>query len=173
MEITLKITEKDYLHYAFMHMRKWRSRAYHIILFSITALLGLVALFMPADPTMGFTRIIGIVLLALTTFFILVLGISYIRLKSEYASNSILHQPISYGFTTEGISATTAVSQALIEWSLVVKVKESHQMVAIYISNSQAYILPKNQLSSAQLKEFFSILYTHLSESKLRRKQIV
>ncbi len=172
MELKFNITEKDYLHYAFQHIRKWRSIYYHIILLSISGIIGFLCLMSSAEEPLSFIRITGIVLLSVVTFFILILALSYFRLKKEYASNAFLKETMTFRFEQPGFRVETSISHAEIEWTKVIRIKQSKKVVAIYIANSQAYILPKSQIKELDKKALLDIFKTHLSSSVVNEKSL-
>ena len=71
-------------------------------------------------------------------------------MRREYVSNKILQAPISYKLDQDGFSITTSSSDAYIKWENVVKMKQSKKVIAIYISNHQGYLIPRNQLNTEQ-----------------------
>jgi hypothetical protein len=172
MEITIQIKEKDYIHYAMMHIRKWRSVYYHIVLFGICLLGGSIVLINSADKPLGFERITAIVLFSLTVFYILVIILTYFKLKSEYKSNLYFRELSTYRFNEEGFSVATSISNANISWNSVVKIKQSPKIIALYISNSQAYLFPKDQLHNNQKSDLSGIFKTHLPNNKFKDKHL-
>jgi hypothetical protein len=173
MELTILIKEKDYVHYVMMHIRKWRSIYFYLILFGLCTIIGCASIIKSADKPLGFDRIMGIVLFSLTAFYILVILLTYFKLKSEYKSNLFLKEPCTYQLNDQGFSATTSISNASISWDSVVKIKQSKKIVAVYISNSQAYIFPKDQLNNTQKSGLSAILATHVPKNKFKDHQLV
>jgi hypothetical protein len=166
MQLNIHITEKDYRHFATMNMRKWRKYNRSFILIMLTAAWALfmfVYTLIHGEPVL--TNASVIVLLLVLIYFMTKAVYSY-RLTKEYASNPLLKNELSYILDDAGLSTKTKVSQSRISWELVTMIKQSKQILAIYISNSQAYLFPKEALNEEQKKELFLLLKKHLPAAK-------
>jgi hypothetical protein len=168
MELVIQIKEKDYLHYAFMHVRKWKGNLFYLVVFGTCLLMGTWSLGNSANKPIGFDRIIGIVLFSLIFFYGLVLMMLYFKLKSEYVVNKHLKEISTFRFDANGFTVQTSMSNATMDWNNVVKVKQSKRVVAIYISHNQAYIFPKDQLDDVQRSALYDHLKKHLPENKFK-----
>ncbi len=177
MEVKIHIKEKDYLHYVFMHVRRWRSVYYHVLLITFGLLASVIFINIPAsglddipgvpEKTMGMIfRVVGIIALSASTLLMLVLLLMYFRSRSEYKSNSFLRGEIKYSFHENGFEVETDVSHAEINKTKIVKVKRSKKILAIYISNNQAYILPKEQLDPATRTDVYQWLKQAIPSAK-------
>lgn len=161
MELTITIQEKDYLEYTYSHIRKWRPKSWYALLFSLAFILGIICYSITADGFGGLNRLIGASLIGLTFFYLLVWIILFFKSRAEYRSNDVIKLPIKMMFDQHGIQVETARTKADHPWSAIKNIKQSNLIIAIYISNSMAYIIPKNQLSleeQNQLKGIFDTL---------------
>jgi hypothetical protein len=103
---------------------------------------------------------------SLITLFLIIMLLTYIRLHKEYDSNPFLQGDINYLLKDLDLEVKTSRSQSSVAWYEVVKVKQSPKIVAVYISKSQAYIIPKQLLSSEQKETLHILLKSRLDSKK-------
>lgn len=118
------------------------------VLFSIASLIGLILFWKELN---GWQR--GGLLFFAIMFTVLEPIEYYLRSKRQMKKNFAL--PISYTFDERGIEIILGDEKALNEWSDVMKVVSSKNLVAVYLSPVRAFILPKKDIGEnyASLKE--------------------
>jgi hypothetical protein len=150
MEIRIRYIEKDYLHYAFSHIRKWRSKYYPIVLLGACLILGVPTFLGALRSEDRFLYSLSVILIFLVVFYLLVLILYYFRAKQEFKSNQFMKHEVHYSFNENGFTANTSISHADMVWSNVLKVTQSAKIFALYVSRNTAYLFPKDQLNSEQ-----------------------
>jgi len=73
-----------------------------------------------------------------------------ISAKRSYKSHKLLQAEIKYVFSSNGIDITSEYGQSLVTWDKIYKVRKFKQMVAIYVSDKLALLIPKKWFCSAE-----------------------
>lgn len=166
MQLKIHIPEKEYLHYAYMNLRRWKKYNWSFVLVTLTAIWAIVMIIASLVSKQTIDSNVSIVVLLLVIIYFSMRIFFTNRIKKEYRSNPLLQQEINYTLDENGLSTQTKASRSNIEWEKVLKVRQSKKILAIYISNDQAYIFPKDQLLQEQKEELLNLLKTHLPISK-------
>jgi len=62
-------------------------------------------------------------------------------------ANKFIGEEQCYIFNQEGFSVKSKTSSAKLEWSKIYKIEETKNLLFIFISNMQAFIIPKNNFT--------------------------
>ena len=90
----------------------------------------------------------------------------YYRAKKVWDSSSLISETRHYSFDEEGLSSESQTSSSKIEWDKIYKVTETKKLLLIYISNMQAFIIPKRLLDKNQYISLISFV------QKVDKKQL-
>lgn len=89
--------------------------------------------------------------------------------KRNYRTNKLLQSEFEYLLSNNGMNITTEDGQAFLPWNKVYKVRISKDFFAMYISNSQAYLIPKRCFSNANdIESLKDILQSNLPKDKFK-----
>lgn len=92
--------------------------------------------------------------------------------------NKSYKEKTAYEFTQDitidesGVHATSERGSALLEWSKIEKVREAGHAFYLFLSKTQAYVLPKYQLAnrSEDAAQIRALLRQHLDAKLLKLK---
>lgn len=82
----------------------------------------------------------------------------YYRAKKVWDSSSLITETKHYSFDEEGLSTESQTSSSKIGWDKIYKVIETKKLLLIYISNMQAFIIPKRLLDKDQYMSLISFV---------------
>jgi len=80
-------------------------------------------------------------------------------IKTEYQTNPQLKKETEYIFTEEGVELVSDLLNKNISWNEFKKIKETKQLVLLFLSKNKVWIIPKNNFSKEELDIFRDISY--------------
>ncbi len=105
---------------------------------------------------------IGVMVVVVIPFFI------YQNSKRNYYSNLRLQEEIEYDFTNDKLKMTGTSFNAELNWDKTYKIEELKKFFLIYGSKQIANLLPKNDMTSAEIAEARNI-FQGLSVVKIKK----
>lgn len=101
--------------------------------------------------------------------------LTYWQVRSSHRTNAALGGGQVYDFTTEGMTASGALHCTKLAWNAFHRAVETERYFFLFVSNRQAYFLPRNAvMSQVGLQPFRALLDQHLpGKTKLRRDSML
>jgi len=178
MRFSVRVTQRDYIDAGHMIQRKTFLR--HVILWPYLAITCIVWLALGIAFLSGLNAPNGMEVpghrsnpiedVLSTGLWLLAGGASFIafraiRLRWEYRNNPNLRAEICWTITAEGISVTSTMGDSSTEpWTVLKFWRESRQVLLLVYPSGIYHIIPKANLSAAQIEELRSLLTTALPE---------
>lgn len=110
----------------------------------------------PGSAATGSRVYTGMICTVLPIAFLL-LGLPYVQTMSAL-KNPTLRGPLEYTFSAEGISLAGNYASSRTDWVLVKEVTESGPGIFVQMQPNHFHIIPKSQVSAADLATLKSIL---------------
>jgi hypothetical protein len=82
------------------------------------------------------------------------------QLRSAKKHNPYFLAPTEYGFSEHGISLEGPVSSVRLDWAAIKRCTETDKYLLIHMPPEWFYIIPKRELSQAELQDITEILRT-------------
>lgn len=168
-DIKVKLNFKEYVSFNYMINRKFLKNVtmlgalFLVVLIVLTLQKGSIS----KDTMFNIVEVASVDVFVVGLIFYSV----RIRTKKMWDNNKIIQEEKSLMFSNAGISHASETSSANIWWNKVFKIEETNIFIAIFISNLQAFVIPKRNFSNLEeLKLFKDILKTNISKEKLHLK---
>ena len=166
---TFQITKKDNLQYNFFLMKNkliaTSALVFCIILGMITATRYMLGVGIQSALLSG-------VLMGLAgTAFLLVINIvtAVLRVNSYYKQNKISDFSVTFTTDADGMHGVSERGNFDLPWNRIVAVRETRHAFYIFITESHANVMPKEQFSSADAVETFrALLEKNVSKTRLK-----
>ena len=71
-----------------------------------------------------------------------------------------------WGVDDDVIKIRSTIIEAQMKWAAFTRVKQNEQIIVLFISNSQAYVLPRRFLTDEQWEELKRLVATHIDGAK-------
>ena len=163
IEFSIKLRKKDIANYAILHYFK-AHKALNIVFLCFMILLSLYRLVIAFGNENGFEFPVSVIFyLVLYIAYIATLIFSNIRI---FTTGSLNKYDNKYTITEQSIIEESLKNKTVLEWGDVRKVCESKKLFAFYISNSQAYLFPKDQLENNTIIKIRSIVSEKVEKKK-------
>lgn len=165
------ITKKDNLRYNFFLMRRKLAATSVMVFVIIGAMVGFLryAQGMPLSAA-----VVNALLLAVMGTVILI-GINVVttvlRINSMYQQRKLTDFSVTFTADQTGIHAVSSRGNSDLEWNRIFAVHETRNAFYIFITESYANVMPKDQISDARATEAFrALLVEHVEKNRLKIK---
>ena len=120
----------------------------------------------------GFLYSLPMAAIGAVVLFLFSLGFMYIRLRSMYKKKAIDPFDQKVRLDNAGVHATTAKGNIDLPWNKVGLIRESGSDFVIFVTDSIAYVLPKDQMKnpSEDVANIRAIFHKYMDNSKLHLK---
>ena len=169
---TFQITKKDNLRYNFFLMQKKLVATSVLVFVIILGMIGVTRYMQGANLTSAIFS--GLLMgLAGTALLIAInIGTAVLRINNYYKQNKLSNFGVTFTTDAEGMHGTSERGNFDLPWSRIVAVRETHHAFYIFITDSHANVMPKDQFSSADaIAAFRALLEKNVVKSRLRIKQ--
>jgi len=165
------ITKKDNLRFNFFLMRKKLIATSALVFVIILSIIGLLKYAQGASVEIA---VLNGVLMAVAGTLLLV-GINLIttvtRINNFYKQKKLTDFSVVFTADKTGIHATSDRGDSDLPWNRIVEVRETAHAFYIFITESHANVMPKDQFASAaDLATFRSLLTKNMEARRLRIK---
>ncbi len=166
------ITKKDNLRFNFFLMKK-KLVATGILVFVI--IFAMVAFLKYAQSAALSTAILNGFLMALLGTAVLI-GINVVttivRINSFYKQKKIMDFAVTFAANKDGIHATSERGDSDLPWNRIVEIRETRNAFYIFITDSHANVMPKDQFSSLkEIEAFRALLEKNMEKTRLKIKR--
>ena len=165
------ITKKDNLRYNFYSMRKRLTTTSILVFVIIGAMVGFLrygqGYGLAASLTNGLlTALIGTAALVAVT-----LTATVLKVNSYYRQKKLTDFTVTFTADQTGIHAVSNRGNADLDWNRIVAVHETRNAFYIFITDSYANVMPKDQSTDAKAFEALrKLLVQHVDKSRLKLK---
>ncbi len=165
VEKDILLTFEIYRHFYLQHISGWSKirRLSFVVFYPILFFLSALTLKNADFEKEMISLMILIVLLGMSFIVLLIIGLRFALLKSKFESNKLIRESSHYIFKKDKLSISSPNSHSDVEWDKFYKVRESGRILALYISRTQALLIPKYLFSENELlviKEFIAGIKT-------------
>lgn len=92
-------------------------------------------------------------------------------IKKSYKSNKVLQSQFKYLFSSKGVDVSFESGSSTTSWNDIYKVVILKDLIAIFISSNQSFIIPKSWFSSSiEIENFENVLTNSLPKNKIKKK---
>lgn len=166
---TFQITKKDNLQYNFFLMKNkliaTSAFVFCIILGMITATRYMLGVRIQSALLSGvWMGLAGTVILLIINILTAVL-----RINSYYKQKIISNFGVTYSTDADGIHGVSDRGNSDLPWSQIVAVRETRHAFYVFITESHANVMPKDQFSSADaIAAFRALLVSNVTATRLK-----
>lgn len=165
------ITKKENLRYNFFLMRKKLIATSIMVFVIIGAMVGFVRYAQGTDLSLAIVN--GLLMAILGT--VILVGINVIttilRINSMYRQKKLTDFAVTFTADQTGIHAVSDRGNSDLAWNRIVAVHETRNAFYIFITESYANVMPKDQIPDARAMEAFrALLVAHVEKSRLKIK---
>jgi len=169
---TFTITKKDNLRYNFFLMQK-KLIATSALVFVIIA--GMIGLLKYAQGASIWVAVASALIMAVSGTLILI-GINIVtavlRINSFYKQKKITDFTVTFTTDQAGIHATSERGDSDLPWNRIVAIRETRNAFYIFITESHANVMPKDQFSNeSELSLFRTVLEKNMEPARLKIKR--
>ncbi len=169
---TFTITKKDNIRYNFFLMQKKLVATSALVFVIIFAMVGLLKYAQGAGITAAILN--GLMMAVVGTLILTGISIAttILRINTFYKQKKLLDFTVTFTTDKEGIHAASERGNSDLAWNRIVAVRETRHAFYIFITDSHANVMPKDQFADAASVETFRTLLEkniELSRLKLRR----
>jgi hypothetical protein len=168
---TFTIAKKDNLRYNFFLMRKKLIATSALVFVIIATMIGLLKYAQGASVSVA---LINALIMAVAGTLILI-GINLIttvvRMNGYYKQKKLMDFVVTFTTDKEGIHAKSERGDSDLPWSRIVEVHETRHAFYVFITDSHANVLPKDQFSdAAEISTFRALLEKNVEAARLKIK---
>ncbi len=172
IEKEILLTFELFRHYIIQHMFGWSRfrRLFMVISYPLllTCAFFLLKGFNTQDELV--LLIVLITVLAMGFIVVLLLTIRFLLLRKRFNSNRLIQESYNYKIGNNGLSVKGESCSSEIGWDKVYRVRESPLIFGIYISRSQAFIIPKKIFSIEEIDVLKVIFQNNMTKKQLYLK---
>lgn len=168
---TFTITKKDNLRYNFYLMQK-KLVATVVMVFVI--ILGMVGFVKYAQGAGVWGAVLNALLMAVLGAVVLI-GINVVttvlRINNFYKQKKLMDFSVTFTTDEKGIHATSERGNFDLPWNRIVAVRETRNAFYLFITESNANVMPKDQFSGAEeIAQLRALLVKNVEKSRLKMK---
>lgn len=165
------ITKKDNLRYNFFSMRKKLISTSILVFVIIGAMVGLLRY----GQGYGIQAAVlnGLLMAVSGTAILLVINVvaTILRINSFYQQKKLTDFSVTFTADKTGIHAISDRGNADLEWNRIVAVRETRNAFYIFITDSYANVMPKDQSTGEESFALLrKLLYQHVDKNRLKIK---
>lgn len=166
------ITKKDNLRYNFFLMRKKLIATSALVFVIIVAMIGLLKYAQGASVSLA---LINAFVMAVAGTLILIginLVTTVVRMNGYYKQKKLSDFTVTFTTDKDGIHAKSERGDSDLPWNRIVEVQETRHAFYVFITDSHANVLPKDQFSSeAEVAVFRALLEKNMEVTRLKLKR--
>ena len=166
------ITKKDNLRYNFFLMRKKLIATSALVFVIIAAMIGLLKYAQGASISLA---LINAFVMAVVGTLILIginLVTTVVRMNGYYKQKKLSDFTVTFTTDKDGIHAKSERGDFDLPWNRIVEVQETRHAFYVFITDSHANVLPKDQISSvAEVAVFRALLEKNMEATRLKLKR--
>lgn len=166
------ITKKDNLRYNFFLMRKKLIATSALVFVIIVAMIGLLKYAQGASVSLA---LINAFVMAVAGTLILIginLVTTVVRMNGYYKQKKLSDFTVTFTTDKDGIHAKSERGDSDLPWNRIVEVQETRHAFYVFITDSHANVLPKDQFSSeAEVAVFRALLEKNMEVTHLKLKR--
>jgi hypothetical protein len=169
---TFTITKKDNLRYNFFLMQKKLIATSALVFVIIAAMIGLLKY---AQTQSVSVALINALIMSVAGTLVLI-GINIIttvtRINGYYKQKKLTDFTVTFTTDKAGIHATSERGDSDLDWNRIVEVRETKHAFYVFITDSHANVLPKDQFSNeAEIATFRALLEKNVEAARLKIKR--
>lgn len=166
---TFTIAKKDNLRYNFFLMQKKLIATSALVFVIIAAMIGLLKF---AQTQSVSVALINALIMAVAGTLVLI-GINIIttvtRINKFYKQKMLTDFTVTFTTDKTGIHAASERGDSDLAWNRIVEVRETNHAFYVFITDSHANVLPKDQFSGEeQIKIFRTLLEKNVEAARLK-----
>lgn len=169
---TFTITKKDNLRYNFFLMQKKLVATSVLVFVIIAAMIGLLKYAQGASMT---NAVLNALLMAVLGTLVLVainIATTVLRMNRYYQQKKLTDFSVTFTTDQTGIRATSERGDSDLPWNRIVAVRETRNAFYIFITESHANVMPKDQFpGEAEIAIFRALLEKNVAPSRLKIKR--
>jgi len=165
------ITKKDNLRYNFFSMRKKLAATSVLVFVIIGTMVGFLryAQGMPLSAAV----VNALLLAVMGTVILIAINVitTVLRINSMYQQRKLTDFTVTFTADQTGIHAVSSRGNSDLEWNRIFAVHETRNAFYIFITESYANVMPKDQIPDARAAEAFrALLVEHVEKNRLKIK---
>ncbi len=169
---TFTITKKDNLRYNFFLMQKKLIATSAFVFVIIAAMVGLLRYAQSANLSGALLNAFAMALLGTVILVTINIITTILRINSFYKQKKLTDFTVTFTTDKTGIHATSDRGDSDLPWNRIVAVRETANAFYVFITDSHANVLPKDQFSNEEeISSFRSLLLKNVEANKLKIKQ--
>ena len=150
--VNVDISEKEYVRASLYLVKK-----NILILYFGTFFILVTAFYL---LSFGQSQLSSLVIAIIATLFVLIL--SFYRTiwlyKKKFKKDRLLKEKVTYKIDLKGLEASRERCSIFMSWSHYISIKEHQDLFLLYISDTQAQIIPERCFQSGEDKQYFKLL---------------
>jgi hypothetical protein len=165
------ITKRDNLRFNFFLMRKKLLATGALVFVIIAAMVGILKYAQGAGLQAAILN--GLLMAAAGTLFLIGINVitTVMRINSFYKQKKLTDFSVAFTADKTGIHATSDRGDSDLPWNRIVEVRETAHAFYIFITESHANVMPKDQFANAaDIVTFRSLLTKNMEARRLRIK---
>jgi len=165
VDVAINLTLKDQINFTIEHFLAQKFMKIAFVMFSLMFLGSLFHIIV--SVVIGDYARIERSNLLLVSIFPAIAGFSYFASKKAYESSKVMSQTIFYKFFEDRIKITSDKMNSETAYDLIFKVLETKMSLIIYLSNSQALVLPRKTVSKELYLKITKMIFDGVPEEKV------
>ncbi len=146
---TYSISQEDHVAFSVMHF--YGSFAQFVLVMGLVVVAVTAVLLALFEWTSAYSVIIGGAV-GMAVMFVLTRFVTVPRhAKKSWRDFALLREPVELTLSQEGFSMVQPSAEVTAKWDDMIVWNESEHVFAIYITQQQAYILPKQQIPASHI----------------------
>ncbi|MDP3447417.1 MAG: YcxB family protein [Eubacteriales bacterium] len=169
---TFTITKKDNLRYNFFLMQKKLIATSALVFVIIAAMIGLLKYAQGASISVSVLN--ALLMAVLGTLILVAINIitTVVRMNGYYNQKKLTDFSVTFTTDKTGIRATSERGDSDLPWNRIVAVRETRNAFYIFITESHANVMPKDQFSGeSEVAVFRALLEKNVEAARLKIKR--
>ena len=168
---TFTITKKDNLRFNFFLMRKKLIATSALVFVIIAAMIGLLKYAQGASVSVSLTNALVMAVLGTLILIGINLVTTVVRMNGYYKQKKLTDFSVTFTTDKEGIHAKSERGDSDLPWNRIVEVHETRHAFYVFITDTHANVLPKDQFSGeAEVGAFRALLEKNMDAARLKIK---
>ena len=169
---TFTITKKDNLRFNFFLMRKKLIATSALVFVIIAAMIGLLKYAQGASVSVSLTNALVMAVLGTLILIGINLVTTVVRMNGYYKQKKLSDFTVTFTTDKDGIHAKSERGDSDLPWNRIVEVQETRHAFYVFITDSHANVLPKDQFSgAAEVAVFRALLEKNMEATRLKLKR--
>ncbi len=169
---TFTITKKDNLRYNYFLMQKKLIATSAFVFVIIAAMVGLLRYAQSANLSGALINAFTMAVLGTVILVAINIITTILRINSFYKQKKLTDFTVTFTTDSSGIHAKSDRGDSDLPWNRIVAVRETRHAFYVFITDSHANVLPKDQFSNAEeIAVFRALLEKNIEAGRLKIKR--